>query len=125
MAYLKAALAPSLLNMARLLRDARQLGRLTMEKKTNISGRKKFIESIKAKQRNTVWPDTLINSRGVDEFLWKGSPDPSLVQRLAAFIFGLTFVLLGVVLRLSVTKTIPVLVQYFPSYGFCLEGKCS
>ena len=35
------------------------------------------------------------NSSSVDEFLWKGSPDAPLVQRIGAWIFGLTFILLG------------------------------
>jgi hypothetical protein len=68
-----------------------------MRTKSTVANRKRFIETIKAKQRNTVWPDPLINSRGVDAFLWKGSPDAPLVQRIGAWIFGLTFVLLGVV----------------------------
>lgn len=55
----------------------------------------RFVEDFKAKQSNTLWPDTLKNSKGVDEFLWKGSPDAPLVQRIGAWIFGLTFILLG------------------------------
>jgi hypothetical protein len=35
----------------------------------------------------------MINSRGVDEFLWKGSPDAPFVQRIAAWVFGVFFVL--------------------------------
>jgi hypothetical protein len=53
------------------------------------------IEDVRAKQRNTVWPDAMINSRSVDAFLWKGSPNAPLVQRIGAWIFGLTFILLG------------------------------
>jgi hypothetical protein len=53
------------------------------------------IEEVRAKQRNTVWPDPFINSRSVDEFLWKGSPGAPLVQRIGAWIFGLTFILIG------------------------------
>ena len=56
----------------------------------------RLIEEIKAKQRNTVWPDTLMNGRSVDEFLWKGSPDAPLVQRMGAWIFGLAFMLIAV-----------------------------
>jgi hypothetical protein len=51
------------------------------------------IEEVRAKQRNTVWPDTIRNSRSVDAFLWKGSPDAPLVQRIAAWVFGVFFVL--------------------------------
>lgn len=55
-----------------------------------------MIEDVNAKQRNTLWPDAMINGRSVDEFLWKGSPDAPLVQRIGAWIFGLTFMLLGI-----------------------------
>ena len=67
-----------------------------MKSQTRPSTRKKLIEEIKAKQRNTVWPSPLINSRGVNEFLWKGSPDAPLVQRGAAWIFGIVFIFIGV-----------------------------
>jgi hypothetical protein len=53
------------------------------------------VGELKAKQRNLVWPDALINSRGVDEFLWKGAPDAPLVQRIAAWLFGLAFIAVG------------------------------
>ena len=51
------------------------------------------IEEVSAKQRNTVWPDTIRNSSSVDAFLWKGSPDAPLIQRIGAWIFGVTFIL--------------------------------
>jgi hypothetical protein len=60
------------------------------------ANQKRWIDDFKAKQRNTVWPDPLINSRGVDEFLWKGSPDAPLVQRIGAWLFGLFFLAAGV-----------------------------
>jgi hypothetical protein len=66
-----------------------------MRSKATLADRKRYIEEIKAKQRNTVWPGPMINSRGVDEFLWRGSPDATLVQRMAAWIFGLTFIFGG------------------------------
>jgi hypothetical protein len=66
-----------------------------MKSQITSASRKKFIEKIKAKQRNTVWPSPMINSRGVDEFLWRGDPDAPLVQRIAAWLFGLVFVLIG------------------------------
>ncbi len=56
----------------------------------------KLTEEIKAKQSNTLWPDAMKNSSGVDAFLWKGAPNAPLVQRIGAWIFGLTFFLLGV-----------------------------
>ena len=55
----------------------------------------KFIGDIRARQRNIVFPDTLRGGRSVDAFLWNGSPNPSLVQRITAWMFGLIFVILG------------------------------
>jgi hypothetical protein len=55
----------------------------------------RLAQELAQKQRNTAWPDTLVNSRGVDEFLWRGSPDAPLVQRIAAWLFGIVFVLVG------------------------------
>ena len=66
-----------------------------------------LIEEIKAKQRNTTWPDTMLNGHGVDEFLWKGSPDAPLVQRVGAWIFGVTFMFLGVALTEADRETSP------------------
>jgi len=54
-----------------------------------------LIEEVRSKQRNTVWPDAMGNSGSVDAFLWKGSPNAPLVQRIGAWIFGLTFILGG------------------------------
>ena len=54
------------------------------------------IEVVRAKQSNTVWPNTIRNSRSVDAFLWNGSPNASLLQRIGAWIFGLTLILVGV-----------------------------
>jgi hypothetical protein len=54
------------------------------------------VEELKARQRNLVWPDALINSRGVDEFLWRGAPDAPLVQRVGAWLFGLAFAAVGI-----------------------------
>lgn len=58
--------------------------------------RQKLIEEIKAKQSNILWPDAMKNSRGVDEFLWKGAPNAPLVQRIGAWIFGIFFLMAGV-----------------------------
>jgi hypothetical protein len=51
----------------------------------------KLLDDVQARQRNTVWPDTLRNGRTLDGFLWKGSPDATLVQRVGVAIFGLFF----------------------------------
>lgn len=65
-------------------------------RKSDPESAQQLIQDVKNKQRNTIWPGTLINGRGVDEFLWKGAPDAPLVQRVAAWLFGIVFVLVGV-----------------------------
>jgi hypothetical protein len=81
----------------------------------------KFIEGMRARQRNIVWPDTLINGRFVDRFFLKGSPNPTLVQRIAAWVVGVSFFLAGV-LYLSVAKGERSLLCLVVSYGIILLG---
>lgn len=69
-----------------------------MKDDTQPLEQEQIIEEIKARQRNTVWPDTLVNGENVDAFLWKGSPNAPLVQRIGAWVFGIAFMLFGVTL---------------------------
>jgi peptidoglycan/LPS O-acetylase OafA/YrhL len=78
-----------------------------MKHERQPSKQDQFIEEMEARQRNTVWPDTLLNGRSVDEFLWKGSPDAPLVKRIGAWVFGFTFMLLAVVLIEGDRETTP------------------
>lgn len=55
-----------------------------------------FIDETRASQRNIVFPDTVRNARPVDIFLWRGSPNPPIVQRIGAWLFGLAFISLSV-----------------------------
>ena len=48
-----------------------------------------FVDETRARQRNIVFPDTVRNTRSVDVFLWRGSRHPTIVQRIAAWMFGL------------------------------------
>jgi hypothetical protein len=75
-----------------------QANQVAMKEKTENSDQERLVEEIEAKQRNIDWPDAMKNSSSVDEFLWKGSPDAPLVQRMGAWIFGLTFMLMGLCL---------------------------
>jgi hypothetical protein len=50
-----------------------------------------FIDESRTGQRNIVFPDTVRNARGVDVFLWRGSPNPTTLQRIAAWLFGIVF----------------------------------
>jgi len=54
-----------------------------------------FIKQTKAKQSNILWPDLLVGGRGVDSFFFKGSSNPSLIQRAAAWLFGIAYIGLG------------------------------
>lgn len=55
----------------------------------------KFIEEAKGRQRNIVFPDTVRNERAALVFLWNGSAKPPVVQRIAAWLFGLVFLANG------------------------------
>jgi hypothetical protein len=55
----------------------------------------KLIEETRASQQNIVFPDTVRNGRAVDVFLWRGSPNPTPVQRIAAWMLGLLEMAMG------------------------------
>jgi hypothetical protein len=58
----------------------------------------KFLDDVQAKQRNTVWPDTMRNGRSVDSLIWKGAPSATRVQRIGIAIFGMFFLILGLMI---------------------------
>jgi hypothetical protein len=62
-----------------------------------ITNRSKFLADVQARQRATVWPDTLRGGRAVDSLLWKGSADATLVQRVGIANFALTFIVFAFV----------------------------
>jgi hypothetical protein len=53
-------------------------------------------EDVEARQKATVWPDTLRNGSSVDAFLWRGDPHAKPIQRAGLVVFGLTFLLLAI-----------------------------
>lgn len=61
-------------------------------------GRWKSLSEIEARQRNTVWPDTLRNGALVDAFVWRGSPNATYIQRIGTALFGLLFLCPAVLL---------------------------
>jgi len=67
-----------------------------MKRPEDDSDRNAWIDQIRAKQLNIVWPDSTINSLGATEFLWRGSANPTLAQRIGAWLFGLIFLIAGV-----------------------------
>jgi len=60
-------------------------------KKTGLD----FIAEVRDRQRNLVFPDTVVNGRRVTELFWKGSPDATLTQRIAVGLFGVAFTVIG------------------------------
>jgi hypothetical protein len=56
------------------------------------------LREIEARQRSTVWPDTLRNGAVVDAFLWKGSPNATPIQRIGTGLVGLLFLCPAVLL---------------------------
>jgi hypothetical protein len=61
----------------------------------------KFIDEIRARQRNIVFPDTVRNERPLFDFFWNGAPDPPMVQRIGAWMAGLFLVVTGLLAALS------------------------
>jgi hypothetical protein len=64
----------------------------------------KYIEESRDRQRNIVFPDTVRNARAVDVFLWRRSPNPTVVQRIGAWLFGSTWVGGGLALGMLASK---------------------
>lgn len=85
--------------------------------------RNKEIEDVKAKQRNIVFPDTVRNSRNVDAYFLRGSPDAPLVQRMGAWIFGVFFLLCGLVCLDLARKSHSWADIIYSVAGFLIGGK--
>lgn len=56
------------------------------------------LETLKARQRNTLWPDALQNAKSVDGLLLNGSARPSSVQRIGMLMFAVAIGGMGCVL---------------------------
>ena len=96
----------------------------------------KFIDETRASQRNIVFPDTVRNARSVDMFLWRGSPNPTLVQRIGAWMIGLWLMGMGMLLiNLAVRPYVgaidavkrsealpPMILLMIPSAAFVVGG---
>jgi hypothetical protein len=54
-----------------------------------------LIEDVRDRQRNTLWPDAMVNSSSADDLLWKGSAKATKVQRVGVALFGLAFACFG------------------------------
>ena len=51
-----------------------------------------FVEDSRRRPRKRFFADTVRSARSVDAFLWWGSPNPTRVQRIGAWLFGLTLI---------------------------------
>jgi hypothetical protein len=56
----------------------------------------KLVDEVEFKQRNSTWPDAVVNARGVDEVLWTRSRHITKVQRVGVAVLGVAFVLCGI-----------------------------
>jgi hypothetical protein len=54
-----------------------------------------FVDETRARQRNIVFPETVRNLRSATAFLWNGSTNPPLVQRVGAWILGSVWMIAG------------------------------
>ena len=61
----------------------------------------KLVHEVEFKQRNTTWPDAMVNASKADALLWKGSRQITKVQRIGVGTFGFLFVLGGVSIAAS------------------------
>jgi hypothetical protein len=63
-------------------------------------------EETEARQRATVWPDTLSAGCGLDSFLWKGDPKAKPVQRVGLAVFAVMLLLpaVGILAFMFMTK---------------------
>ena len=50
-----------------------------------------MLKEVERKQGAATWPETLEAGHSVDEFLWKGDPKATPVQRMGLFIFAVMF----------------------------------
>ncbi len=79
----------------------------------------KLVDDIEFKQRNTIWPDLVVNASSADELMWKGSRRITRVQRIGVGLFGLLFVLSGIsIISLSKGFRLGILI----SIAFVLVG---
>ena len=85
--------------------------------------RNREIEELRAKQENTVFPDTGRNSKNVDAYFLLGNPNAPLVQRVGAWIFGAFFLLSGVVFGDVALRDHAWGVAIYSIVGFLLGGR--
>jgi hypothetical protein len=86
-------------------------------------GQEHLIEDARARQRNTLWPDAMVNSSSVDALLWKGSPNATKVQRVGIAIWGMCFGFLGAVCELGAYEKQELFLMFFGLPWLALGAK--
>jgi hypothetical protein len=56
-----------------------------------------YIETVKDRQKNLLWPDVLRGGRSVDQLIWKGARDAPLVQRIGVVILAFAYLMVALV----------------------------
>ena len=79
----------------------------------------RLADEIEFKQRNTTWPDVMVNASSSDEFMWKGSRRITKIQRVGVGLFGFLFLLSGVSIGSTVDGFWPA---YLIAAGFLSVG---
>jgi hypothetical protein len=65
-----------------------------------------MLKDIHRKQGPTKWPETLEAGRSVDEFLWKGNPRSTPVQRVGLAVFAVMYLFLFVVFMVLIVRLV-------------------
>ncbi len=70
------------------------------EMKRHVNSKKEldsYIETVKDRQKNLLWPDVLRGGRSVDQLIWKGARDAPLVQRIGVVILAFAYLMVALV----------------------------
>jgi hypothetical protein len=81
---------------------------------------REYIGQIERQQSNILWPDSLHNSRGVDELLWKGKKDAPLIQRAGIAVFALLFLTVGAAILLQAIDERSIIEGAFGGFSILL-----
>jgi hypothetical protein len=65
-----------------------------------------LVDDVEFKQRNTTWPDAMVNASSADELMWKGSSRITKVQRVGVGLVGLFFVLASVSVLTNIARDV-------------------
>lgn len=74
-----------------------KMDKMTKRRRGSLASGEDFVAEIRARQRNIVWPAPQVNGRLAGKLLWKGSENATPVQRAGIAIFGLFYLLAGLV----------------------------